>query len=285
MNDKNEIILYQPDEMVKLEVRMSEETVWLTQQQMTILFETSKQNISLHINNIFKERELDKNSVVKDYLTTAADGKNYRTRIYNLDVIISVGYRVKSPRGTQFRIWANSILKDYLLRGYALNNRLESIENQLENQQKQIADHQQKIDFFVRTALPPVEGIFYDGNMLEPFAFVNKLIRSAQERIVLIDNYVDETVLLRLAEREENVQAKIYTQRTSPSFNVALAHHNDQYAPIDLSIFTQSHDRFLLIDQDVYHIGASIKDLGKKWFAFCKMELQADEIMERLSQI
>ncbi len=285
MNDKNEIILYQPDETVKLEVRMSEETVWLTQQQMSILFETSKQNISLHINNIFKERELDKDSVVKEYLTTAADGKNYRTRIYNLDVIISVGYRVKSPRGTQFRIWANSILKDYLLIGYALNNRLERIENQVENQQKQIADHQQKIDFFVRTALPPVEGIFYDGNMLEPFAFVNKLIRSARERIVLIDNYVDETVLLRLAEREENVQAKIYTQRTSPSFNVALARHNDQYAPIDLSIFTQSHDRFLLIDQDVYHIGASIKDLGKKWFAFCKMELQADEIMEKLSQI
>lgn len=285
MNDKNEIILYQPDETVKLEVRMSEETVWLTQQQMSILFETSKQNISLHINNIFKERELDKDSVVKEYLTTAADGKNYRTQIYNLDVIISVGYRVKSKRGTQFRIWANSILKDYLLRGYALNNRLERIENQLENQQKQIADHQQKIDFFVRTALPPVEGIFYDGNMLEPFAFVNKLIRSAQERIVLIDNYVDETILLRLAERKENVHAKIYTQRTSPSFNVALTQHNNQYEPINLSIFTQSHDRFLLIDQDVYHIGASIKDLGKKWFAFCKMELQADEIMERLSQI
>lgn len=285
MNDKNEIILYQPDEMVKLEVRMSEETVWLTQQQMSILFETSKQNISLHINNIFKERELDKDSVVKEYLTTAADGKNYRTQIYNLDVIISVGYRVKSKRGTQFRIWANSILKDYLLRGYALNNRLERIENQLENQQKQIADHQQKIDFFVRTSLPPVEGIFYDGNMLEPFAFVNKLIRSARERIVLIDNYVDETVLLRLAERAENVQAKIYTQRISPSFNVALSQHNNQYAPIDLCIFTQSHDRFLIIDNEVYHIGASIKDLGKKWFAFCKMELQANEILEKLSQI
>lgn len=285
MNDKNEIILYQPDETVKLEVRMSEETVWLTQQQMSILFETSKQNISLHINNIFKERELDKDSVVKEYLTTAADGKNYRTQIYNLDVIISVGYRVKSKRGTQFRIWANSILKDYLLRGYALNNRLERIENQLENQQKQIADHQQKIDFFVRTSLPPVEGIFYDGNMLEPFAFVNKLIRSARERIVLIDNYVDETVLLRLAERAENVQAKIYTQRISPSFNVALSQHNNQYAPIDLCLFTQSHDRFLIIDNEVYHIGASIKDLGKKWFAFCKMELQANEILEKLSQI
>lgn len=193
----NEIILYQPDDAVKLEVRLSEETVWLTQQQMTVLFETTKQNISLHINNIFREKELDKNSVVKDYLTTAADGKKYRTQYYNLDVIISVGYRVKSQRGTQFRIWATGILKDYLLRGYALNNRLANIEGQLE-------------------------------------------------------------------------------------LNVALAQHNNQYEPIDLSIFTKSHDRFLIIDNDVYHIGASIKDLGKRWFAFCKMQLQADEMITKL---
>ena len=240
----NEIILYQPDDAVKLEVRLSEETVWLTQQQMTVLFETTKQNISLHINNIFREKELDKNSVVKDYLTTAADGKKYRTQYYNLDVIISVGYRVKSQRGTQFRIWATGILKDYLLRGYALNNRLANIEGQIETQQKILEEHSNKIDFFVRTSLPPVEGIFYDGQMLEPFAFVNNLIRSARKRIVLIDNYVDETVLLRLAERAKNVTAKIYTQQTSPSLNVALAQHNKQYEPIDLSIFTKSHDRF-----------------------------------------
>ena len=284
MNDKNEIILYQPDETVKLEVRISEETVWLNRKQMACLFGRDVKTIGKHIANALAE-ELLNISVVANFATTARDGKTYNVEYYNLDMILSVGYRVKSRQGVLFRQWANSILKDYLLRGYALNNRLERIENQLENQQKQIADHQQKIDFFVRTSLPPVEGIFYDGNMLEPFAFVNKLIRSARERIVLIDNYVDETVLLRLAERAENVQAKIYTQRISPSFNVALSQHNNQYAPIDLCLFTQSHDRFLIIDNEVYHIGASIKDLGKKWFAFCKMELQANEILEKLSQI
>ena len=284
MNDKNEIILYQPDETVKLEVRISEETVWLNRKQMACLFGRDVKTIGKHIANALAE-ELLNISVVANFATTARDGKTYNVEYYNLDMILSVGYRVKSRQGVLFRQWANSILKDYLLRGYALNNRLERIENQLENQQKQIADHQQKIDFFVRTSLPPVEGIFYDGNMLEPFAFVNKLIRSARKRIVLIDNYVDETVLLRLAERVENVQARIYTQRTSPSFNVALAQHNNQYAPIDLCLFTQSHDRFLIIDNEVYHIGASIKDLGKKWFAFCKMELQANEILEKLSQI
>ena len=281
MNDKNEIILYQPDETVKLEVRMEDETVWLTQHQMADLFETSPQNITIHIRNLYNEGELDTNPTCKESLQVRMEGNRKIKRVqkyYNLDVIISVGYRVKSLRGTQFRQWANRVLKEYLLKGYSANQRIERLEHRM-------TEAEDKIDFFVRTSLPPVEGIFYDGNMLEPFAFVNKLIRSARERIVLIDNYVDETVLLRLAEREENVQAKIYTQRTSPSFNVALAQHNDQYAPIDLSIFTQSHDRFLLIDQDVYHIGASIKDLGKKWFAFCKMELQADEIMEILSQI
>ena len=281
MNGKNEIILYQPDETVKLEVRMEDDTVWLTQQQMADLFETTPQNITTHIRNLYNEGELDINPTCKDSLQVRMEGNRKIKRVqkyYNLDVIISVGYRVKSLRGTQFRQWANRVLKEYLLKGYSANQRIERLEHRM-------TEAEDKIDFFVRTALPPVEGIFYDGNMLEPFAFVNKLIRSARERIVLIDNYVDETVLLRLAERKENVQAKIYTQRTSPSFNVALAQHNNQYAPIDLSIFTQSHDRFLIIDQEVYHIGASIKDLGKKWFAFCKMELQADEIMEKLSQI
>jgi len=281
MNDKNEIILYQPDETVKLEVRMEDETVWLTQHQMADLFETSPQNITIHIRNLYNEGELDMNPTCKESLQVRMEGNRKIKRVqkyYNLDVIISVGYRVKSLRGTQFRQWANRVLKEYLLKGYSTNQRVERLEHRM-------MEAEDKIDFFVRTSLPPVEGIFYDGNMLEPFAFVNKLIRSARERIVLIDNYVDETVLLRLAERAENVQAKIYTRRTSPSFNVALAQHNNQYAPIDLSIFTQSHDRFLIIDNEVYHIGASIKDLGKKWFAFCKMELQANEILEKLSQI
>ena len=292
MEEKNEIILYQPDETVKLEVRMSEETVWLTQQQMATLFGVKENNITYHIRGIYTTNELEPESTTQKIRVVRQEGNRKVTRqidFYNLDMIISVGYRVNSTNATKFRRWATSVLKEYLLKGYAINQQIthleERITTRIDSIKDTLADHQQKIDFFVRTSLPPVEGIFYDGNMLEPFAFVNKLIRSARERIVLIDNYVDETVLLRLAEREENVQAKIYTQRTSPSFNVALARHNDQYAPIDLSIFTQSHDRFLLIDQDVYHIGASIKDLGKKWFAFCKMELQSDEIMERLSQI
>ena len=281
MNDKNEIILYQPDETVKLEVRMEDETVWLTQHQMADLFETSPQNITIHIRNLYNEGELDMNPTCKESLQVRMEGNRKIKRVqkyYNLDVIISVGYRVKSLRGTQFRQWANRVLKEYLLKGYSTNQRIERLEHRM-------TEAEDKIDFFVRTSQPPVEGIFYDGNMLEPFAFVNKLIRSARERIVLIDNYVDETVLLRLAERAENVQAKIYTQRISPSFNVALSQHNNQYAPIDLCLFTQSHDRFLIIDNEVYHIGASIKDLGKKWFAFCKMELQANEILEKLSQI
>ena len=292
MEEKNEIILYQPDETVKLEVRMSEETVWLTQQQMATLFGVKENNITYHIRGIYTTNELEPESTTQKIRVVRQEGNRKVTRqidFYNLNMIISVGYRVNSTNATKFRRWATSVLKEYLLKGYAINQQIthleERITTRIDSIKDTLADHQQKIDFFVRTSLPPVEGIFYDGNMLEPFAFVNKLIRSARERIVLIDNYVDETVLLRLAEREENVQAKIYTQRTSPSFNVALVRHNDQYAPIDLNIFTQSHDRFLLIDQDVYHIGASIKDLGKKWFAFCKMELQADEIMEKLSQI
>ena len=292
MEEKNEIILYQPDETVKLEVRMSEETVWLTQQQMATLFGVKENNITYHIRGIYTTNELEPESTTQKIRVVRQEGNRKVTRqidFYNLNMIISVGYRVNSTNATKFRRWATSVLKEYLLKGYAINQQIthleERITTRIDSIKDTLADHQQKIDFFIRTSLPPVEGIFYDGNMLEPFAFVNKLIRSARERIVLIDNYVDETVLLRLAEREENVQAKIYTQRTSPSFNVALAQHNNQYEPINLSIFTKSHDRFLLIDQDVYHIGASIKDLGKKWFAFCKMELQADEIMEKLSQI
>lgn len=285
MSGQNEIVLYQPDEQVKLEVRTDGDTVWLTQQQMTILFETTKQNVSLHIGNIFKEGELQPDSTVKEYLTVQNEGGRTIKRTqkyYNLDVIISVGYRVKSLRGTQFRIWANKILKEYLLRGYAVNQRLTNIENQLERHQNILAEHTGKIDFFVRTSMPPVEGIFYDGNMLEPFGFVNGLIRSAKKRIVLIDNYVDETVLLRLAERHTGVKADIYTRNSAPSFNVALAQHNAQYEQIDVHVFTKAHDRFLIIDDDVYHIGASIKDLGKKWFAFSKMQLLATEIINKL---
>ena len=282
MTESNEIVLYQPDETIKLEVRLENETVWLTQQQMAVLFETTKQNVSLHINNIFKECELDKNSVVKESLTTAADGKKYRTSYYNLDVIISVGYSVKSRRGTQFRIWATKVLKDYLLRGYALNQRLTRIESQLDSHQQLLTEHSNKIDFFVKTSLPPVEGIFYDGQIFDAYKFANDLIRNAKQRVVLIDNYVDDSVLQMLDKRQQNVSATIYTKNFTPQLQLDVQRHNAQYAPITIQQFTKSHDRFLIIDDTVYHIGASLKDLGKKWFAFCKMDITATEVLNRI---
>ena len=245
---------------------------------MTELFQTTKQNISLHINNIFKEGELNQLSVVKDYLTTATDGKKYRTKYYNLDVIISVGYRVKSLRGTQFRQWANKVLKDYLLKGYSLNQRLQALE-------RTVAEHSQKIDFFVRTALPPVEGIFYNGQIFDAYKFATDLIKSAKHSLVLIDNYVDETTLLMLSKRRKEVSATIYTAKISRQLQLDLDKHDDQYPPIQVRTYKDSHDRFLLIDEtEVFHIGASIKDLGKKMFAFSKMNEPASFFMKLLEE-
>ena len=279
MTDRNEIILYQPDEAVKLEVRLSEETVWLTQQQMTVLFETTKQNVSLHINNIFKERELDKNSVVKDYLTTAADGKKYRTQYYNLDVIISVGYRVKSQRGTQFRIWATSILKDYLLRGYALNSRLANIENQIETQRKILADHQQKIDFFVRTNALPVEQVFFEGQFFEARVLLEKLIKTATQRVIIIDAYVDAATFEMLDVRSVGVIADIYSGKDLAALRNI---HNSTAGvePINTHIWTTpSHDRWLIVDNNLYHCGHSLKDIGRKLSAITLMGTQPEAVL------
>ena len=274
--EQGEIILYQPDETVKLEVHMEDETVWLTQAQMVELFCSTKQNISLHINNIFKEKELVKDLVVKKSLTTASDGKKYQTNFYNLDVIISVGYRVKSVRGTQFRIWANSVLKEYLLKGYSINQRLSELE-------KTVALHSEKIDFFVRTSLPPVEGIFFDGQIFDAYKFATDLIRSARKSLLLIDNYVDDSVLLMLSKRNPSVSATIYTQKITPQLQLDLDKHNDQYPPINIRTYRNSHDRFLIVDdKEVYHIGASLKDLGKKMFAFSKLEIDPGLITDKL---
>lgn len=276
--EQGEIILYQPDETVKLDVRIEDETVWLTQAQMVELFCSTKQNISLHINNIFKEKELVKDSVVKKSLTTASDGKKYQTNFYNLDVIISVGYRVKSVRGTQFRIWANSILKEYLLKGYSINQRLSELE-------KTVALHSEKIDFFVRTSLPPVEGIFCGGKVFDAYKFATDLIKSARKSLILIDNYVDESVLLILSKRNPGVSATIYTQKITPQLQLDLDKHNDQYPPINMRTYRNGHDRFLIIDgEEVYHIGASLKDLGKKMFAFSKLSIPAKTILNLLEQ-
>lgn len=278
--EQNQIILYRPNDTISLEVRLENDTVWLSQAQMTELFGSTKQNISLHINNIFKEGELKQNSVVKDFLTTALDGKKYRTKYYNLDVIISVGYRVKSIRGTQFRQWANKVLKEYLLRGHALNYKFELIEEQLKEHRAILDKHEDKIDFFVSTSLPPIEGIFHNGQIFDAYKFATDLIKSANKSLVLIDNYIDESVLLMLSKRKSGVSADIYTYPISQTLRQDLQRHNRQYSPINIHNHSTSHDRFLIIDDtEVYHIGASLKDLGKKLFAFSKLNIPPSAIL------
>jgi len=277
---KGEIVLYQPeDTSIQIEVRIEEDTVWLTQSQLVELFNSTKQNISLHINNIFKEGELERDSTVKEYLTVQTEGSRKVRRTitcYNLDVIISVGYRVKSKRGTSFRIWANKVLKDYLLKGYAIHQRLDRIESKL-------IEHDQKFEVLVNTGLPQSEGIFFEGQIYDAWQFVSDLIKSARESIFLIDNYLDESVLTLLSKRKKNVQAKIFTKTTSDQFKLDLKKFNDQYPVIEVKIFTGSHDRFLILDQKtVYHIGASLKDLGKKWFAFSKINLDIKILLSKL---
>jgi hypothetical protein len=273
-----EIISYKPESNSNQEinVRIEDDSVWLTQLQMIELFDTSKQNISLHINNIFKENELEKKSVVKYSLTTAADGKSYKTAFYNLDVIISAGYRIKSRRGTQFRIWATKVLRDYLLKGYAFQHRIEKIE-------KQVIKQGEQIEMLVQSTLPPKEGIFFEGQIFDAYHFASQIIKSAKKTCILIDNYVDESVLLLLSKRKKGVKSIIYTRKISKQFELDLHKFNTQYDPIEVKIFNHSHDRFLIIDeQEIYHIGASLKDLGKKWFAFSKLKLDALLILSKL---
>ena len=284
MEKQGEIILYQPDEAVRLEVRLEDETVWLTQAQIAELFQRDRTVITKHINNVFKEKELEEKSNVH-FLHIANSDKP--VKFFSLDVIISVGYRVKSVRGTQFRQWANKILKEYLLKGYSINQRLNDMEYRMNNRffqiEKTIAEHDAKIDFFVRTSLPPVEGIFFDGQIFDAYKFATDLIKSAKCSLILIDNYVDESVLLMLSKRNSGVSATIYTHKINAQLQLDLNKHNDQYPPIEARTYKSSHDRFLIIDNtEVYHIGASLKDLGKKMFAFSKLELPAHTIIDVL---
>jgi hypothetical protein len=280
---QGEIVIYKAVDSAEfqIEVRVEDETVWLTQSQMVELFNSTKQNISLHINNVFKEGELNSALTVKEYLTVQLEGKRQVQRkitIYNLDVIISVGYRVKSLRGTQFRIWANQVLKDYLLKGYVINQRINKIENKL-------LEHDLKFDLLINTHLPPKQGIFFNGQIFDAYKFVSDIIKSAQKSIVLIDNYVDESTLFLLSKRKKGVSATIYSNTISKQLQHDIKAHSAQYEPIEIKTFTKSHDRFLIIDSEtVYHIGASLKDLGKKWFAFSKIELDASEILGKLNE-
>ena len=289
MEKQGEIILYQPDEAIKLEVRLEDETVWLNRQQLSELFDRDIKTIGKHISNALKEELIDIPTVAK-FATVQKEGERFVTRqveFYNLDMILSVGYRVKSQRGIQFRQWANKVLKDYLLKGYSINQRLNDMEYRMNNKffqiEKTIAEHDAKIDFFVRTSLPPVEGIFFDGQIFDAYKFATDLIKSAKCSLILIDNYVDESVLLMLSKRNSGVSATIYTHKINAQLQLDLNKHNDQYPPIEARTYKSSHDRFLIIDNtEVYHIGASLKDLGKKMFAFSKLELPAHTIINVL---
>ncbi len=273
-SSKGEIVMYQPDETIRLEVRMGEDTVWLTQQQMAELFQRDQSVIARHIRNIYKEEELKEEGTYAKFAYMGHDGlQRYEVTQYNLDVIISVGYRVKSKRGTQFRQWANMVLKDYLLKGYVINQRLFTLE-------KQVAELQSKVSFFVRSSLPPVEGIFYDGQIFDAYAQIVSMIKQAKRSIVLVDNYVDETTLTMLSKRGANVSATIYTKQTAQQFQLDVQRHNQQYPPITIHACQRNHDRFLIIDNVVYLFGASLKDAGKKLFAYIQMqETSAEDVL------
>lgn len=285
---KNEIILYQPDDLVRLEVRLKGETVWLTQEQIAYLFGTKRPAITKHLNNIYKSGELDRSSTCSILEHMANDGRQrYTTQYYNLDVILSVGYRVNNKNATLFRKWANQVLKEYLLKGHSINQRLSDVETRIDNKllrhEQRLDQIDQKIDFFVRTSLPPVEGIFFDGQIFDAYAFVSDLIRYAHENIILIDNYVDESVLTLLDKRQKNITATIFTGQISRQLQLDIQRHNAQYPPIDVHICNNVHDRFLILDNVVYHIGASMKDLGKKLFAFSKMAIPAKILLKRIT--
>jgi len=274
---ENEIVIYQPNNTIHLEVRMADESVWLNRNQMSVLFGRDVKTIGKHINNALHE-ELRDMATVANFATVQNEGGRQVTRFvefYNLDMILSVGYRVKSSQGILFRQWANSVLKEFLLKGYSVNQRFERLE-------QRVSRTEERIEFFVRTALPPVEGVFFEGQIYDAYELASKLVKSAVRRIILIDNYIDESVLTLLDKRGSGVTAEIYTHSPNAQLQLDIQRHDSQYTPIPIHVFTHSHDRFLCIDDTVYHIGASLKDLGKKWFAFSRMEIDTESLLEKM---
>ena len=280
-----EMKLYQSEDLqVKLDVLVENETVWLSQAQIGSLFGVQKSAISKHLKHIFESGELHQEAVVSIMETTAADGKRYSTKFYNLDAVLSVGYRVNSISATHFRIWANHVLKEYILRGGSINRRFEKVEQRMLINELGLQSVNQKIDQLVQTALPPKQGIFFDGQIFDAYQFVSDLIRSAKKSIVLIDNYADDSVLTQLTKRADGVTATVCVSRLTNAFRLDIERHNMQYPPVQLQVLSSVHDRFLLLDDRIlYTFGASFKDLGKKLFCFTLIE-SADmvEVVRRL---
>ena len=268
---KNEIVVYQPDETIRLAVRLENETVWLTQSQLCELFQRDVSVISRHIKNIFSEGELDKESNLH-YLQIATSDRP--VALYSLDVIISVGYRVKSVIGTRFRQWANRILKEYVLRGYAVNERIMRLE-------QNVLKHEEQINLVLQTALPPIQGVFYDGQLWDARALVLQLVASAKRSLILIDNWAAPETLDLLAKKGKGVKVTVFTsehydKKHAPHHKISpsdITTFNTQYPKLAVRYSEAFHDRFLIIDdKELYLIGASLKDLGRKCFAFMKLD-------------
>ena len=267
--DDSQIVLYQPDDSIRLEVKLDQDTVWLTQAQMTELFRTTRNNITMHIRNIFKEKELDEKSVCKESLHTAADGKRYRTKIYNLDVIISVGYRVKSPIGTRFRQWANAVIKQYLLQGYSVNRHLIALQENMDKRMTHIEDiqakQQQQLDFFIRTSTPPAEMVFFEGDFYTARVALENLVRTANHRVIIIDGYVSSLTLSVLDVRKSEVSAIVYTAGVGQGMQRLMGEHDRLFPDNHIDIrkwSNESHDRWLIIDDSLYHCGHSLNANG-----------------------
>jgi hypothetical protein len=279
---KNEIILYQSKELSsRIEVIVEENTVWLNRKQIANLFDRDVKTIGKHIGNALKE-ELKEFSVVAKFATTAIDGKTYQTEHYNLDMIISIGYRVKSKQGIQFRIWANKVLKDHLLKGYSLNNRMNRIEDNMFSIIKKVND----IDLQINANLPPTQGVFFDNQVFDAYTLLADIVRTAKKTIVLIDNYINDTTLTHLCKKQKNVNLTLLPKTISKQLHLDVKKANTQYPTVAVKQFTKAHDRFLIIDnKEIYHIGASLKDLGKKWFAFTKLDKNSVTILKTLKEL
>jgi len=277
MDMKNEIVLYRPNELAEhIEVRFDEDTVWLSRQQIADLFGRDVKTIGKHINNVFSEGELSKEATVAKFATVQKEGNRSIERSiehYNLDVIISVGYRVKSQQGTQFRIWATKKLKDYLLKGYAINNRMDRIEDNADALKSRVDE----IELQINTHLIPTQGVLFDGQVFDAYHLAANIIRSAKQSIVLIDNYIDDNTLIHLAKKKKGVKTLLLTKSISKQLSLDVQKADAQYGGFEVKQFDKSHDRFIIIDggKDIYHMGASLKDLGRKWFAFSKMNKES----------
>ncbi|WP_428025908.1 virulence RhuM family protein [Arcobacter sp.] len=289
MNEQNksDMVIYNDGEL-ELNVSVTKDTLWLTQKQIAELFEVTIPNINMHIKAIYKEEELFENRTIQKYLIVQQEGKRKVKREvehYNLDVVISVGYRVNSKKATTFRQWATSVLKNYITDGYVINS--EKITNDrfvsLENEVVFLKSQMQEMKALINgDSFKPSKGIFFDGQIYDAYVFINDLLKSATNEVMLVDNYVDDTVFT-LFSKYQNLKFKIYTQKISKYLNLDYQKYKAQYQNIELQEFKKAHDRFLIIDnKEIYHIGASLKDLGKKWFAFSKFEIEALDILGRL---